>query len=92
MRGRGAGSGSGDDDEEEEGDAKGEGGGKGSKRKAAKREPGDVPGGLGEYDPHRAEMELKKRQDARQDIKAAHKAMIQAQKGMAAERCGLAEM
>ncbi|GAX80673.1 hypothetical protein CEUSTIGMA_g8108.t1 [Chlamydomonas eustigma] len=41
----------------------------------------DGPGGLGEYDPRRAEAELVRRQEARQDIKAAHKALIMASKG-----------
>jgi hypothetical protein len=35
----------------------------------------------GEYDPRRAEAELVRRQEARQDIKAAHKALIMASKG-----------
>ena len=43
--------------------------------------PHPTPTSTGEYDPRRAELELARRQEARQDIKAAHKALILASSG-----------
>ena len=43
--------------------------------------PCPYPASTGEYDPRRAEIELARRQEARQDIKAAHKALILASSG-----------
>ena len=43
--------------------------------------PPSHPHSAGEYDPRRAKIELARRQEARQDIKAAHKALILASSG-----------
>ncbi|KAG1681164.1 hypothetical protein FOA52_015607 [Chlamydomonas sp. UWO 241] len=85
KRGTSADDGDGDTNNDVDAGSGGGGGGEAAPRKkrkaAAEAAAMDAPGGLGEYDPRRAEVELQRRQEARQDIKAAHKALILATSG-----------